>query len=146
MSSVNKLTFSHPITPTRFPVRLALATCTYVFAMLGGLGNAFSAPNDIAGDPKKALTVTEQYNLPIAEVSGLAIVWSIKNEKRGANEDSVNLYAIGDKRYEVANFRANGVSDAIMDVHDAAPVIGKDKKMCPSGKPLRWMEKIRSAC
>ncbi|BCT68111.1 hypothetical protein [Nitrosospira sp. NRS527] len=128
MSSVNKLTFSHPITPTRFPVRLALATCTYVFAMLGGLGNAFSAPNDIAGDPKKALTVTEQYNLPIAEVSGLAIVWSIKNEKRGANEDSVNLYAIGDKRYEVANFRANGVSDAIMDVHDAAPVIGKDKK------------------
>ena len=117
----------------RFPARLALAICTYVFAMLGSLGNAFSAPNDIAGGPKKTLTVTEQYNLPIAEVSGLAIVRSIKNEKRGTDEDGVNLYAIGDKSYEVANFRANGVTDAIMDVH-------------PSGKPLRWTEKTQSAC
>ncbi|WP_053111356.1 hypothetical protein [Nitrosospira briensis] len=143
---MNKLTFSHPVTTTRFPARLALATCTYVFAMLGGLGNAFSAPNDIAGDPKKALTVTEQYNLPIAEVSGLAIVRSIKDEKKGMDGDSVNLYAIGDKRYEVANFRTNGISNAIMDVHDAAPVIGKDKKDASSGKPSRRTEKIQSAC
>lgn len=125
---MNKLTFSHPVTTTRFPARLALAICTYVFAMPGGLGNAFSAPDDIAGDPKKALAVTERYNLPITEVSGLAIVRSIKDEEKGMDGDGVNLYAIGDKRYEVANFRANGVPGAIMDVHDAAPVIGENKK------------------
>lgn len=125
---MNKLTFSHPITTTRFPARLVFAICTYVFAMLGGLGNAFSAPNNIAGDPKKTLTVTEQYNLPIAEVSGLAIVRSIKDKKKEMDGDGVNLYAIGDKRYEVANFRVNGVPDATMDVHDVAPVIGEDKK------------------
>ncbi len=108
--------------------QLALATCIYIFAMLGGLGNAVSAPNDTTGDLKKTLTVTAQYNLPIAEVSGLAIVRSKKNEKKGMDEDGINLYAIGDKSYEVAHFRANGIPDAIMDVHDVAPVIGEDKK------------------
>ena len=108
----------------RLPV---LATCIYIFTMLG-LGNAFSAAADAAGNPKRALTVTQQYNVPITEVSGLAIVRSSKKESKETDEDSVNLYAVGDKTHEVARFRFNGMADVIIDVHDAAPVIGKDKK------------------
>jgi hypothetical protein len=104
-----------------------LAACAYIFTMLG-LGYAASTATgaDAAGNTKRALSVTQQYNVPIAEVSGLAIVQS--NESKETDEDSVNLYAVGDKTHEVARFRFNGMADASIDVHDAAPVIGKDKK------------------
>lgn len=112
--------------PAQLP---ALAACAYIFTVLG-LGNAAStaAGADAAGNPKKALTVTQQYNVPIAEVSGLAIVRSTKKENKETDEDGVNLYVVGDKTREVARFRFSGMADAIIDVHDAAPVIGKDKK------------------
>jgi uncharacterized protein YjiK len=104
-----------------------LAACAYIFTMLG-LGYAASTATgaDATGNTKRALSVTQQYNVPIAEVSGLAIVQS--NESKETDEDSVNLYAVGDKTHEVARFRFNGMADATIDVHDAAPVISKDKK------------------
>ena len=129
MGSVNKHTFSHLVSIRRaITPQLSLATCIYILAVMGGLGNAISAPNNTAGDPEKTLTVTKQYNLPIAEVSGLTIVRPIRNEKGETKEGSVNLYAIGDKSYEVVNFRTNGVSNLVINVHDAARVIGKDRK------------------
>jgi hypothetical protein len=110
----------------------ALAACAYIFTLLG-LGYAASTATgstgaDTPGNTKRALTVTQQYNLPITEISGLAIVRPTKKASKEADEDKVNLYAVGDKTRQIARFRINDSADAIIDVHDAAPVLGRDKK------------------
>ncbi len=105
---------------------VAFAACICISGVLGSLGNtAFSGPNDTAKAPRKALTITEQYNVPIAELSGLAIVRA-SAQKNGAR---INLYGIGDASYEIANLRINGAStEASIDVHDVAHILGKRVK------------------
>jgi len=113
-------------TPRRDALSVAFAACICIFGILGSFGNAaFSGPNDVAKSSQKALTITEQYNVPIAELSGLAIVRASAQK----NEAKINLYGIGDASYEIANLRINGAStEASIDVHDVAHILGKRVK------------------
>jgi hypothetical protein len=127
---VNERTVSQSAGTIKAAAQLpVLAAFACIFTM-PGVGNAASTATgaDAAANPKGTLAVTQQYNVPIAEVSGLAIVRSIKKESKETEEDKVNLYAVGDKTYEIARFRLNGIAAATIDVHDAASIIGKDKK------------------
>ena len=71
--------------------------------LLDSSGNtAFSGQNDVAKSPQKTLAIMNKYNVPIAELSGLAIGAGQRGKKRN---DKINLYGIGDASYEIANFR-----------------------------------------
>ena len=115
------LTMINPLFP-----RLALAVC---FWILGGLGNtAFSAPIEPTGsrEAQKELVVTDRYNVPIAELSGLAIARSVEVTSGAADMDGIRLYAIGDASYDVASLVINSSSGhASIRLSNAAPVLGK---------------------
>ena len=98
--------------------------------LLGNFGNtAFSGPNDAGKNPQKALTITEQYNIPIAELSGLAIVRTSAQKKGG-----IRLYLIGDANFRIANLPINATpNDAIDPSRDVAHVIGRN-----AGDPSQW--------
>ncbi|ARO87914.2 hypothetical protein EBAPG3_009110 [Nitrosospira lacus] len=104
-----------------------LAACIYLACAWGSFGNvAFSGPEAALGIPQKPLAIREQFNVPIAELSGLAIVRAIKNRNGGTNE--VSLYAVGDSDYQVAQFRIDGVSGTvIIEAHDVADTIGRSE-------------------
>ena len=71
--------------------RLALAVCVWI---LGGLADAaFSAPIEPAesGKAKRELIVTDRYNVPLAELSGLAIARVVKATSGAAGLDSIRL-------------------------------------------------------
>ncbi len=114
--------------------RLALAVC---FWILVGAGNtAFSglAEPGKTREARGKLAITGRYNVPIAELSGLAIVRSIEEADRVAGTISINLYAIGDAGYDVASLRIDSSSgDASMRVNDVAPVLGKH-----AGNASQW--------
>lgn len=99
--------------------------------LLDSSGNtAFSGQNDVAKSPQKTLAIMNKYNVPIAELSGLAIV----RASAGKNEDKINLYGIGDASYEIANFRIHAdPDDASVQpdsrrVQDVAHIIGRHTK------------------
>ncbi len=96
--------------------------------LLGGFGNvAFSGPKDAGKIPQKALAITGQYNVPIAELSGLAIVRTSAQKKEGTR-----LYVIGDANFKIANLPINAEpNDAIDHALDLAPVIGRNN-------PSQW--------
>lgn len=117
----------------REPSRLTLSAWTCLACALGSFGNAaFSGPEAAPAALQKALAVTEQYNLPIAELSGLAIARTVEN--KGGNgsvevrEDGINIYAAGDASYEIARFHIDAASGAaIIDAQDVADVVRKRK-------------------
>jgi hypothetical protein len=114
--------------------RLALATCWWI---LSGLGNiAFCGPGESA-EPRKAqgeLAVTARYNVPIAELSGLAIVRSAEEASGPAATNGISLYAIGDASYEIASIRINSSSgDASIHLNDAVQMLGKH-----NGNASQW--------
>lgn len=91
-------------------------------------------PGAAPGAPQKTLTITEQYNLPIAELSGLAIAHTTRNKGGNGNgsletgEDGINIYAVGDGSYEIARFQIDAASGAaIIDAQDVADVVRKGK-------------------
>lgn len=93
------------------------------------MGNtAFSGPAE-SGEKREAwgkLAVTGRYNVPIAELSGLAIVRSVEGAGQMAGANSISLYATGDASYDVASLRIDSSSgDVSMRVNDVAPVLGK---------------------
>lgn len=106
--------------------RLALAVCVWI---LGGLADAaFSAPIEPAesGKAKRELIVTDRYNVPLAELSGLAIARAVKATSGAAGLDSIRLYAIGDASYDVARLIINSSSGHVgISLSNAAPVLGK---------------------
>ena len=80
------------------------------------------------------MVVTGQYKVPIAELSGLAVVRSVEEASRVAGADSITLYAIGDANYDVASLHISSSSgDVSMRVSDAASVLGKD-----AGDDSQW--------
>jgi hypothetical protein len=114
--------------------RLALATCWWI---LSGLGNiAFCGPGEPA-EPQKArreLAVTARYNVPIAELSGLAIVRSAEEASGPAATNGISLYAIGDASYEIASIRINSSSgDASIHLNDSFQTLGKH-----NGNTSQW--------
>ena len=106
--------------------RPALAVC---FWILGGLATtAFSAPIEPAesGEAQRELVVTDWYNVPIAELSGLAIARDVEATRGAADMDSIRLYAIGDATYDVASLIINSSSGHVsISLSNAAPVLGK---------------------
>ena len=111
--------------PPLFP-RLVLAVWLWI---LGGLANiAFSAPVEPAEsrEARRELVVTDRYNVPIAELSGLAIARSVEAARGAADMDSIRLYAIGDATYDVASLIINSSSGhASIRLSNAGPVLGK---------------------
>jgi hypothetical protein len=106
--------------------RPALAVC---FWILGGLATtAFSAPIEPAesGEAQRELVVTDWYNVPIAELSGLAIARDVEATRGAADMDSIGIYAIGDATYDVASLIINSSSGHVsISLSNAAPVLGK---------------------
>jgi hypothetical protein len=89
---------------------------------------AFSGPAEAgaSGKAPRELAVIVRYNVPIAEVSGLAIVRPGTKASGTGNTDTISLYAIGDASYEIASLHINPLSgDASVHVSDAAPILGK---------------------
>lgn len=124
------------MTHTLFP-RLALAICSWI---LSGLGNiAFSGPAGSGenGEAQRKLAITARYNVPIAELSGLALVRSVRETGEEANpaaDTSTSLYAVGDADYDVVRLRIDSSSgDISMRVDHAAPVLGKQ-----NGNASQW--------
>ncbi len=103
--------------------------CICLACVLGSFGNvAFSDPEAAPGAPQKTLTITEEFNVPIAELSGLAIARTIKNKGADAGENGIDLYAVGDASYEIARFRIDGASGAaIINARDVADVVRERK-------------------
>jgi hypothetical protein len=115
----------HPLFP-----RLALAVCVWI---LGGPGNiAFSGASkpEESGRAQRELSITARYNVPIAELSGLAILHSSTKATGTADTGgNISLFAIGDASYEIASFRINRSSeDASSHVENVAPILGKHTK------------------
>ncbi len=97
--------------------------------LLGIFGNtAFSGPDDAGKDPRKALTITAQYNVSVAEVSGLAMVRASTQKKEG-----IRLYLIGDASFKIANLPINATPNAIDPPQDVAHVIGRN-----ADDPSQW--------
>ncbi|MEO7560091.1 MAG: hypothetical protein ABIT23_07560 [Nitrosospira sp.] len=113
--------------------RLTLAAAIYLACILGSFGNvAFSGPGAAPGSPQKTLTIAEEFNVPIAELSGLAITRTLKdksgNGSVGTGGESINLYAVGDASYEIARFRIDGASGAaIINAQDVADIVRERK-------------------
>ncbi len=111
--------------PPLFP-RLVLAAWLWI---LGGLATiAFSALVEPAEsrEARRELVVTDRYNVPIAELSGLAIARSVEAARGAADMDSIRLYAIGDATYDVASLIINSSSgNASIRLSNAGPVLGK---------------------
>ena len=91
-------------------------------------------PGAAPDTPQKKLTITEQYNLPIAELSGLAIAPTTRTNGGNGNgrletgEDGLYIYAIGDGSYEIARFHIDRASGAaIIDAQDVADVVRRGK-------------------
>jgi hypothetical protein len=115
----------HPLFP-----RLALAVCLWI---LGGPGNiAFSGASkpEESERAQRELSITARYNVPIAELSGLAILHSSTKATGTADTGgNISLFAIGDASYEIASFRINRSSeDASSHVENVAPILGKHTK------------------
>ena len=56
-----------------------------------------------SGETQRELVVTDRYNVPIAELSGLAIARAVEATRGAADMDGIRLYAIGDATYDVAS-------------------------------------------
>ena len=127
--------------------RLALAVC---FWILGGLATtAFSAPIEPAEsrEAQRELVVTDWYNVPIAELSGLAIARAVEATRGAADMDSIRLYAIGDATYDVASLIINSSSGHVsISLSNAAPVLGKHGGAPRNGRPSRPTTWISYAC
>ncbi|SEL23095.1 SdiA-regulated domain-containing protein [Nitrosovibrio tenuis] len=111
-------------------MRLALATC---FCIWGSWGTAAFAEPSESGERKeknretqRELAIIDRYNVPIAELSGLAIGRTVEDRREEAGAVGISLYAIGDASYDIANLRINSSSGKItLSVDDAAAVLGK---------------------
>ncbi|MEO7320753.1 MAG: hypothetical protein ABIW02_03840, partial [Nitrosospira sp.] len=91
--------------------------------------NAFAGPDDAGKDPRKALTITAQYNVSVAEVSGLAIVRASTQGKEG-----IRLYLIGDAGFKIASLPINATpNDAVDFPQDVAHVLGRN-----AAYPSQW--------
>lgn len=108
-------------------LKLTRAACICLACILGSFGNAaFSGPETSPGAPQKTLAIIEEFNVPIAELSGLAIARPIKDGNRSveAGEEGINIYAVGDGSYEIARFHIDGSSGAaIIDTQDVADMM-----------------------
>lgn len=71
-----------------------------------------------------------RYNVPIAELSGLAILHSRTKATGTADTGgNISLFAIGDAGYEIASFRINRPSEsASSHIDNVAPILGKHSK------------------
>jgi hypothetical protein len=109
---------------------LALAACLWI---LGGPGNiAFSGASEReeSGKAQRELSIMARYNVPIAELSGLAILHpSTKATGTAEAGGNISLFGIGDASYEIASFRITRSSEnASSHVDNVAPILGKHSK------------------
>lgn len=107
-----------------FP-RLALPAFVCILSVCGNI--AFSGA---AKPEERELSITARYNIPIAELSGLAILRSgMKATGTNDTDGNISLYAIGDASYEIASFRINRSSgEARNRVDDVASILSKHIK------------------
>lgn len=89
--------------------------------------------------PGRQLAIMDSYNLPIAEVSGLARI-RFPSMNAGKSGDSIDLYAVGDASYKVARFRMGNLNDASnagqqpdIRVQDSAYALGRQ-----AGDASQW--------
>lgn len=115
-----------------------IRTAAYVIAgiicvcnVLGSSGNgAYAGKHDEAEASGRQLAIISSYNLPIAEVSGLAKIAGSSSEME--RKGGINLYAIGDASYQVVRFRVDGADGAghasrgaDIRVQDVAHILGR---------------------
>lgn len=93
-------------------------------AIPGGFaGPAAADPTDIPQSPQKRLAIMDRYNVPVAELSGLARVRPAADET-----EKLKFYGIGDADYNVARIRINASGDAGIQMEDIAHTLGKHAK------------------
>ena len=103
----------------------AIAACICLHGIPGSSGKAYAGPDDEIERSQRKLAIISSYNLPIAEVSGLARTRSSLAEA-GKNSGRMDLYAVGDSGYEMVRFRiGNAGNGPDVQVHDVAHILGR---------------------
>ena len=103
----------------------AIAACICLHGTPGSSGKAYAGPDDEIERSQRKLAIISSYNLPIAEVSGLARTRSSLAEA-GKNSGRMDLYAVGDAGYEMVRFRiGNAGNGPDVQVHDVAHILGR---------------------
>jgi hypothetical protein len=95
---------------------VAICVCGVLHSFVNG---AYAGESEAAEASDRQLAIIGSYNLPIAEVSGLARIKAEKN-------DEIDLYAVGDATHEVVRFRIGGPADEPdIQVRDIAHLLGR---------------------
>lgn len=96
-----------------------------VWICMAAIPGDFSGPAvaDPPDSPQKRLAIMERYNVPIAELSGLARVRPTADET-----EKLKFYGVGDADYNVARIRINASGDAGIQLEDIAHMVGKHAK------------------
>jgi hypothetical protein len=137
---INKSTFANKAGAGLLAYAVVAAICVY--GVLGAFGNgAYAGPYDGEGTAAQGrqLAIIDSYNLPIAEVSGLARIRAL-SMNAGKSGESIDLYAVGDASHEVVRFRigelsnrSNARQEPGIRVQNVAHILGKQ-----AGNASQW--------
>jgi hypothetical protein len=119
------------------PKSIAAVVC---FSAFSGLASTFfpGASPGLASAAEHAqtridLVISDRYNIPVAELSGLSMAPAFPPEGAEKERSAISLYAVGDVSYQVARLDIGSLSvhddtqpaQSTIRIEDVAPALGK---------------------